>query len=129
MPGAAAPRPVAQSHAVREPSRIGRPKAGNVWAPSGVSQVAALASDTPGMAPMSAYSAWPCLSETIVLTQGMPWYLFRTASTWRVDDARSKPNQVLNARARLSALTSFNAKAVLAVQGNDKPENEFRTGP
>ena len=111
------------------PFRIGSPTAANVNAPSGVSHLFASALLTFGMAPMSAYRARPARSVAIVLTQGMPWYFFRIDSICWVLDARSKPNQVLTARARLLALASAKANAVVVVHGSEMPSRLLKTGP
>src|SRR5215470_18721639 len=116
MPGAAAPGSFAQSQEVVAPLRIGSPK----LLPSGVPHLFASALVTFGMAPMSAYRASPARSVAIVLAQGMPWYFFRIDSICWVEVARSKPNQVLNARARLFALASAKANAVVVVQGSGR---------
>src|SRR6516162_9251921 len=119
MPGAAAPGSFAQSQEVVAPLRIGSPKLWNVRLPSGVSQAFASALVTCGMAPMSAYRASPARSVAIVLAQGMPWYFFKMLSICWVLDARAKPNQVLTARARLFALASAKANAVVVLQGSE----------
>src|SRR6516164_725395 len=130
MPDTAAPESRPQLQAVLEPSRIGRPSRLKVTLPSGVSQAFALALLTFGMAPMSAYRATPSRSLTIVFTQGMPWYFCRIDSTCWVVAARSMPNQVLTARARLPAFASANANACVVVQEkNGKPGRLLNTGP
>src|SRR6185437_5827144 len=78
---------------------------------------------------MSAYRAWPDRSETMVFTQGMPWYLFRTASTWPVVSARLMPNQVFMALARLPALASRSVNADVLVHGTGVPSRLLITGP
>src|SRR5215813_5064777 len=125
MPGAAAPGSFAQSQEVVAPFRIGSPK----LLPSGVAHLFASALLTFGMAPMSAYRASPARSVAIVLAQGLPWYFFKMLSICWVLDARSKPNQVLNARARLPALASAKAYAVVVVQGRGVPSQLLKTGP
>src|SRR6516162_11792094 len=119
MPGTAAPGSFPQSQDVLAPFRTGSPKLWNVLLPSGVSHLFASALVTFGMAPMSAYRARPARSVAIVLAQGMPWYFFRIDSICWVLDARSKPNQVLTARARLFALASAKANAVVVLQGSE----------
>src|SRR5215467_13906488 len=121
MPGAAAPGSFPQSQEVVAPFRTGSPIWANVPRPSGVSHLFASALVTFGMAPMSAYRASPARSVAIVLTQGLPWYFFRMLSICWVLDARSKPNKVLDARARLFALASAKANAEVVVQGSDMP--------
>src|SRR5215472_16952391 len=113
MPGTAASESFPKSQEVLEPSRIGSPNAANVKVPIGVSHLFASALVTFGMSPVSAYRAWPARSVAIVLTHGMPWYFFKIDSICCVLDARSKPNQVLTARARLSALASARANALV----------------
>src|SRR5215472_5934251 len=129
MPGTAAPGSFAQSQEVVAPFRIGSPRLWNVRVPSGVSHRFASALVTFGMAPMSAYRARPARSVAIVLAQGMPWYFFRIDSICWVLDARSNPNQVLNARARLFALASAKANAEVVVQGRGLPSRLLKTGP
>src|SRR5215467_8034525 len=121
MPGTAAPGSFAQSQEVVAPFRIGSPRLWNVSLPRDVSHRFASALLTFGMAPMSAYRARPARSVAIVLTQGMPWYFFRIDSICWVLEARAKPNQLLNARARLLALASAKANAVVVVQGSEMP--------
>src|SRR6516165_12688600 len=125
MPGTAAPGVVPQSQEVVAPFRIGSPR----LLPSGVPHRFASALVTCGMAPMSAYRARPARSVAIVLTQGMPWYFFRMLSICWVLDARAKPNQVLNARARLFALASAKANAEVVLQGSEMPSWRLKTGP
>src|SRR5215813_13366626 len=120
MPGTAAPGSFAQSQEVVAPFRIGSPEL--------LPHRFAWALVTFGMVPMSAYRARPARSVAIVLAQGMPWYFFRMLSICWVLDARSKPNQVLNARARLLALASAKAYAVVVLQGNGMPA-KLKTGP
>src|SRR5215468_8608749 len=120
MPGTAAPGSFPQSQEVVAPFRTGSPIWANVPRPSGVSHRCASALLTFGMAPMSAYRARPARSVAIVLAQGMPWYFFRIDSICWVLEARAKPNQVLNARARLLALASAKANAVVVVQGSGR---------
>src|SRR5215510_14632089 len=128
MPGTAAPGSFAQSQEVVAPFRIGSPRLWNVSLPRGVSHLFASALVTFGMAPMSAYRARPARSVAIVFAQGMPWYFFRMLSICWVLDARAKPNQVWNARARLLALASAKAYAVVVLQGNGMPA-KLKTGP
>src|SRR5215468_3395874 len=125
MPGAAASGSFAQSQEVVAPFRIGSPK----LLPSGVPHLFASALVTFGMVPMSAYRASPARSVAIVLTQGLPWYFFRIDSICWVLDARAKPNQVLNARARLFALASTKANAEVVVQGSEMRSKLLKTGP
>src|SRR5215813_6016821 len=120
MPGTAAPGSFAQSQEVVAPFRIGSPEL--------LPHRFASALVTFGMAPMSAYRARPARSVAIVLAQGMPWYFFRMLSICWVLDARAKPNQVWNARARLLALASAKAYAVVVLQGNGMPA-KLKTGP
>src|SRR5215467_13600242 len=127
MPGAAAPGSFAQSQDALAPFRIGSPKLWNVPLPSGVSHRFASALVTFGMVPMSAYRASPARSVAIVLAQGMPWYFFKIDSICWVLDARSKPNQVLNARARLFALASAKANAEVVLQGSGMPSRLLKT--
>src|SRR6516165_10420670 len=129
MPGTAAPGSFPQSQDVLAPFRTGSPKLWNVLLPSGVSHLFASALVTCGMSPMSAYRAWPARSVATVLTHGMPWYFFKIDSICCVLDARSKPNQVLTARARLSALASASANALVAVQDRAMPSRLLKTGP
>src|SRR5215472_5070087 len=125
MPGAAASESFAQSQEVVAPLRIGSPE----LLPSGVPHLFASALVTFGMVPMSAYRASPARSVAIVLAQGMPWYFFRIDRICWVLDARAKPNQVLAARARLLALASAKANAVVLVHGRGMPSKLLKTGP
>src|SRR6516162_11838094 len=128
MPGTAAPGSFPQSQDVLAPFRTGSPKLWNVLLPSGVSHLFASALVTFGMAPMSAYRARPARSVAIVLAQGMPWYFFKMLSVCRVLDARAKPNQVWNARARLFALASAKANAEVVLQGSEMRPRLLKTG-
>src|ERR1700678_3500733 len=51
------------------------------------------------------------------------------ASTWRVVAARSMENQVFRARARLRALASSKANAVVVVHGSGTLNSASNTGP
>src|SRR5215813_9331028 len=121
MPGTAAPGSFAQSQEVVAPFRIGSPEL--------LPHRFAWALVTFGMSPMSAYRARPAWSVAIVLTQGMPWYFFKIDSICCVLDARSKPNQVLSARARLFALASAKANAEVVLHGSEMPSRLVKTGP
>src|SRR5215831_11413345 len=101
MPGTAAPGSFPQSQDVVAPFRIGSPEL--------LPHRFAWALVTCGMVPMSAYRARPARSVAIVLAQGLPWYFVRIDRICWVLEARSKPNQVWNARARLFALASAKA--------------------
>jgi hypothetical protein len=57
----------------------------------------------------------------------MPWYCLRKACIWSVVDALPKPNQVLAVRAKLVALASLIANAVVVVHGSEMPEGNRRT--
>ena len=83
---------------------------------------------TLGIAPMSAYSAWPVRSATIVLTHGMPSYFFRMSSSWFADFAMSVSRKWLNTR-KLSAFASARANAVTGVHGNGMPSIDVKIGP
>src|SRR5262249_7811191 len=59
----------------------------------------------------------------------MPWYLCRIDSTCWVEVARSMPNQVLTARARLPALASAKANPCEVSQGKEIPARLLNIGP
>src|SRR5205823_5241418 len=117
-----------QSHDDVEPSRIGRPRAWNVAAPSCVLHCCASEFGTLGMVPMSAYRACPHLSATIVLTHGMPWYFSRMSSSCGTEVARSVSAKWLKTR-KLSTLASRMANASELVHGNGMPRIDVKTGP
>src|SRR4051812_22177469 len=128
MPGTAASGSVAQSHAVREPSSTGSPSSWNVPCPSAVLHCWASSSLTFGMAPTSAYSAWPHLSATMVFTQGMPWYVLRIRSSSATDRAWSVSKKWFRTR-KFPAFTSRMANAVVGVHGSGTPTRLSNTGP
>src|SRR4051812_1722427 len=128
MPGIAESLSGFQSQDVRDPSSTGSPSSLKVAAPSAVSQTRVIAFETLGTVPISAYNACPPLSDTIVLTHGMPSYFLRIASSWLVDVARSVSKKWLKTR-KLSTFASRIANAVAAVHGKGMPRMLLNTGP
>src|SRR3954471_19369126 len=128
MPGIAESLLVFQSHDVRDPSSTGGPSSRKVAAPTAVLQMRAIEFGTLGTVPMSAYNACPLLSDTMVLTHGMPSYFLRIASSSLVDVARSVSKKWLKTR-KLSTLASRIANAVAAVHGSGMPRMLLKTGP
>src|SRR5262249_32270416 len=129
IPGAAALASLPQLQAVLGPSRIGSPRLADVDWPRGGVQAVASAVGKCGGGAMSACRARPCRAPPDVVTQGMPWYFCRIDSTCWVDAARSMPNQVLTARARLPAFTSAKANACEVPQGRSMPSRLLNIGP